>query len=316
MVHSGAPWPSTLLAALLLSATVAAGQSPDPACANGLIYDDGTFENAYGLVASAGRRSIVMRIDPPPGSPIERVCLCWIRNTADTDLDFNLVFYTAEATSGEPGSPIASLSTTVSAIPNTPPGAFFSFDVSSAGLVAPPGGLYVGAEWDAAAELGFFLCADQDGPSTQPGFSGVEGQWRDLTIAHPDYKALAIRTELGEPPCQPDAETLCLRDGRFQVEVAWQTPAGATGRGHPVEESSDDSGMFWFFNPQNWEFLVKILDGCAINDHYWVFSAATTNVGYTLSVTDTRTATVNHYDNPIGSAAAALTDTSAFATCP
>jgi hypothetical protein len=61
--------------------------------------------------------------------------------------------------------------------------------------------------------------------------------------------------------------------------------------------------------------LVKVLDGCALNGRYWVFSAATTDVEYTLRITDTETGDVREYWNPLGSAAAALTDTGAFATC-
>ena len=76
-----------------------------------------------------------------------------------------------------------------------------------------------------------------------------------------------------------------------------------------------DSGLFWFFDAGNWEMLVKVLDGCAFNNHFWVFSAATTNVGYTLRVIDTETGAVAEYSNPLGTSAAALTDTNAFASC-
>ena len=71
----------------------------------------------------------------------------------------------------------------------------------------------------------------------------------------------------------------------------------------------------WVFSANNWEMLIKVLDGCAINDHYWVFAAATTTVEYTLTVTDTITDVVAEYFNPLGVAAAAVTDTDAFATC-
>ena len=79
---------------------------------------------------------------------------------------------------------------------------------------------------------------------------------------------------------------------------------------------STDSGIFWFFSPNNWEILVKVLDGCDFNGHYWVFAAATTNVEYTLRVTDTLAGEVATYSNPLGSSAAAVTDTGALATCP
>jgi len=62
--------------------------------------------------------------------------------------------------------------------------------------------------------------------------------------------------------------------------------------------------------------LVKVLTGCKINDRYWVFAAATTNVEYTLRVTDTEMDVSKEYFNPLGQASPAITDTSAFATCP
>ncbi len=86
---------------------------------------------------------------------------------------------------------------------------------------------------------------------------------------------------------------------------------GAAGNGTP------DSGLFWFFTPGNdWEMLIKVLDGCAINGHHWVFASATTTVEYTLRVTDTETGRIREYFNPLGRAAPAITDTSAFAGCP
>lgn len=48
----------------------------------------------------------------------------------------------------------------------------------------------------------------------------------------------------------------------------------------------------------------------------WVLAAATTNVEYTLTVTDTQTDEERVYGNPLGVQSPAITDTSAFATCP
>ena len=58
-----------------------------------------------------------------------------------------------------------------------------------------------------------------------------------------------------------------------------------------------------------------MLDGCAVNEHFWVFAAATTNVETTLRVTDAANGEVREYLNPLGVAASAITDTTAFATC-
>ena len=59
--------------------------------------------------------------------------------------------------------------------------------------------------------------------------------------------------------------------------------------------------------------MVKILDGCALNQHRWVFFAATTNVGYTLEVTDQATGAVKTYTNALGAQSPATTDVNAFA---
>ncbi len=118
------------------------------------------------------------------------------------------------------------------------------------------------------------------------------------------------------PPFCTAAETVaCLNRGRFQVEVEWSDFAGKSGSGHRVPQGSDDSALFWFFGPDNWEVLVKVLDGCAINHRFWVFAATTTNVAYVLRVTDTETGQVREYKNPLGKPADAVTDTAAFATC-
>ena len=109
---------------------------------------------------------------------------------------------------------------------------------------------------------------------------------------------------------------LCLNQDRFRVEVDWQDFEGNTGIGQRVGFRSEDSGLFWFFDPDNWEVLVKVLDGCPINGHFWVFTAATTNVQYTLRVTDLETGQFKEYSNALGASAPAVTDITAFASCP
>ncbi len=118
------------------------------------------------------------------------------------------------------------------------------------------------------------------------------------------------------PACVPGPATLCLLGGRFEVEVAWSDATGPGGPGMAAGCPNDASSLFWFFAPDNWELMVKAIDGCAVNGHYWLFSAATTNVGYELTVTDTRTGALKRYDNPYGKNAPAVTDTSAFDGCP
>jgi len=117
--------------------------------------------------------------------------------------------------------------------------------------------------------------------------------------------------------CAADATHACLQQSRYRVGLTWQDAGGRTGVGSPVTGAvSPDSAVLWFFDPSNWEMLVKVLDGCGLNQRVWVFAAATTNVAYTLTITDTVTGKAKTYQNPAGRAAAAITDTDAFATCP
>ena len=112
------------------------------------------------------------------------------------------------------------------------------------------------------------------------------------------------------------ATALCASGSRFSVTSKWQLTDGTTGIGHVVPGSSADSGNFWFFGPDNWELLVKVLDGCPVNNRKWVFSAATTDQHYSLVVTDVKSGQTKRYFNYSGNAAPAITDTDAFATCP
>ncbi len=118
-----------------------------------------------------------------------------------------------------------------------------------------------------------------------------------------------------ETLCTPGSTTACLNDGRFRVRLSWQDHLGGEGVGRVVPMSSPDSALFWMFAPDNWELLIKVLDGCAINGHYWFFSAGATDVAYTLTVTDTALGVTREYHNFLGDAAPAIIDTAAFATC-
>lgn len=120
-----------------------------------------------------------------------------------------------------------------------------------------------------------------------------------------------------EPPqptfsCEPGAETLCLHGDRYEVRVEWRTGDGETGSARVVSEATEDSGLFSFFDADNWEILIKVLNACAVNGHYWVYGASTTDLGYAIRVTDTATGDVKEYRNAPGHPAAAITDTRAF----
>lgn len=113
--------------------------------------------------------------------------------------------------------------------------------------------------------------------------------------------------------CVAGGGTLCLGNGRFKVTATWQTTtASGTAQGVTL---TGDSGYFWFFDPGNVEVTVKVLNGCGVNNRYWVFAAGLTNVAVTLTVTDTAAGQTRTYTNPQGRTFRSILDTAAFDTC-
>jgi virginiamycin B lyase len=123
--------------------------------------------------------------------------------------------------------------------------------------------------------------------------------------------------------CTPDATTLCLNNARFKVQAQYTTAAGSvetegvasTGAGQAIALTGD-TGYFWFFSSNNVEMIIKVVDGRAVNNKFWVFAAGLTNVNVVVTVTDTQTAAVKTYTNPQGTPFQPIQDTSAFATTP
>jgi carbon starvation protein CstA len=63
---------------------------------------------------------------------------------------------------------------------------------------------------------------------------------------------------------------------------------------------SQDTGAFWFWSAESAELMVKVVDGRAVNGHFWVFVAGLSNVAYTVTVVDTATGSARQYVNPAG----------------
>jgi hypothetical protein len=117
--------------------------------------------------------------------------------------------------------------------------------------------------------------------------------------------------------CVEDASTLCLGEGdRFRLRVFWAPPGGQPAAARKISIGMRDSGLFYFFDPDNVEILVKVLDGCAINDYYWIIYAATTTVEFRLTVEDIESRQVLEYPNPAGMTAVPVTDVTGFDSCP
>ena len=212
---------------------------------------------------------------------------------------------------------------TATATPRGPPEAAFRLDIpcdedlcrtftdAPVSFVDTSGGNVTEWRWS----FGDGATSDLRSPThawSTPGFYDVT-----LTVGDGSTSDSATRTVLVEAAapagsCRFDAETICLRDSRFEVKAEWWSADGDSGPGRVVYAGTNDSGLFRFFDPLNWEILIKVLDGCGINGRMWVLGASTTDLGYRILVTDTVTGESRSYVNEPGQPAPAIVDTEAF----
>lgn len=108
--------------------------------------------------------------------------------------------------------------------------------------------------------------------------------------------------------CRADADTLCLLNNRFAVEMSWRNQFnGSEGAGIPTR-LSDLTGAFAFTDRANLETLIKILE---FPDRFLVLYGALSNLEYTFTLRDTVTGRTETYQNPAGRYCGGL-DNSAF----
>jgi hypothetical protein len=180
---------------------------------------------------------------------------------------------------------------------------------SAAAQTQPPAQIAISPALPAEGDL-IFAGLDVTGPPAFPSGSLVEGSNILLYFSQPPVSPQPPPTTthlwwpLGSLPAgnysitlnngtapsvgfavKPRAKLLALIGGRFQMSVVDQE-AGASPA---AVQMSDAGGYFTFFDPTNIELTAKIVDGRAVNGHYWVFVASMTNTALTITVTDTQT---------------------------
>lgn len=112
--------------------------------------------------------------------------------------------------------------------------------------------------------------------------------------------------------CTADATHLCLTGNRFRVSMQWTNYNTNVTKAANAVPFAGETGFFYFDDPNNLELMVKVHNACNGYSHYWVFAAATTNVGYTLTVTDTLTGETHQYYNTPHVLSPAITDQGNF----
>ena len=135
-----------------------------------------------------------------------------------------------------------------------------------------------------------FLPGDPDGcmPST------IEAVIRNLMISPQDTLPQDL---LGStiPTFSASSDRLQFQPESLELnQVCRPVPGAVPGPcpGPPPAIGDRACGTFYFFDPSdeaNFELCLKVLDGTTLNDRFWIFAAATTDVEYTLTVEDPET---------------------------
>ena len=103
----------------------------------------------------------------------------------------------------------------------------------------------------------------------------------------------------GGGTCTAGGGTLCLQGRRFKATATYQDYSGTTFNATGVS-FSDESGYFWFSAATNVEVFLKVLNSCSMNGKYSVYAAGATDLGVSMTVTDTTTGAAKTYNNRLG----------------
>jgi hypothetical protein len=295
-----------LCVGLLLAATVATGKAraaAEASCVGGVIYDDGSYENAYRIPFAADAR-FVQRFTPSVyPATLTHACVCWA-NTSAAGMAFNFIFYRDDGPGGQPGSLVGTLPGTVLAS-SLGQEIYKDVDCTDTKITIDHGSIWVGAEWNAATNFRFYICADTS-PST-PQAAALKSDnaglnWAPVQFIDPAFSALGVRAVIGPPVgtkggCSAGENIVCLGNGRFRVEVDWRNQYnGAVGRGL-ARPQSDVTAFFAFDDKDNIELILKVLDFGGV---FKVFYGELTNLDFTLRITDGLTGNVRVYSNTAG----------------
>ncbi len=281
-------------------------------------YDDGTPE-AFSQITDAYEQEYAQRFRLPEAGAVASVTACFGREPTDDDANVSLTLTFYRDANGQPGAPLATYSASVSGLARGRGtcGVIARGDVTSQRLDA--GYVWLGVQWLNSSGKG--LAEDRNGPGGTRNFwrhrSSATARWSSWNAekgATAYFLRLSVNPGEPTPPqatdCTPTT-TLLQFEGDYKVSMCYRTPDGQVSQARSGVWASGESGLLWFFNRDNAEVLVKVLNGCSHNGYRWVFVAPVTTLEFNLLITAPDGTTWRHR-NVQGAAASTRADTRAF----
>jgi photosystem II stability/assembly factor-like uncharacterized protein len=233
-----------------------------------------------------------LRVDPNASATLYAAAGGYVEKSADGGVTWQVVY--------SPADPARHGASAIAVAPMAP-----------STLYAVVGGGVVGSA-DGGATWGGVATGALGGPVASLEIDPQDPRRLIANVSGAGPESMTVAAAPG--PCLAGLAALCLNDRRFRVTATWQTGQGS-GDAQALGLTSD-TGALWFFDAANLEVMVKVVNGCALNGHYWVFAGGLTDVGVTLNVIDTLTGDFKTYPKSPGVPFAPLEDTGAFGSCP
>ena len=166
--------------------------------------------------------------------------------------------------------------------------------------------------WGATTNLAYEIEVTDTATGVTRRYSNPQGR----IASGADTGAFRERSSQPEAPLSRAAEVRSLDERIFlgagdRFEIVAASRVDDEVRDARGLRLSTDSGYFTFFRDDNLELVVKVIDGRAVNGHFWVFISALSDVEWMLAIRDTETGTTAVYRNPAGELTS-LADTSRF----
>ena len=164
-----------------------------------------------------------------------------------------------------------------------------------------------------ASDVAAFPCDPEPSAAATSSAEGPQaGASRRMPARTPAYPVSAARTPVAESPpvCEPEGPGIELESGH-RVDMCFELPDGEIGQALDWGLARRSSALVYFFDRENVEVLVKVLDGCGVNGHHWVFTGAVTDLAFQLVVTSPDGQRWTHA-NTGGRIAETRSDTAAF----
>jgi hypothetical protein len=136
----------------------------------------------------------------------------------------------------------------------------------------------------------------------------------------PPSAPLQVVAAGGLSPCAPDAQTMCVFDGRFTLRLSGQQ-AGGEPTPAEVTRRFNDGGGFGFLNTTQENLFVRVENRCSSTGTFVVtFSTASEGIpvstAFDLIVADNEGSIQRTYRHAAGTQFVTFTDATSFNRCP